>query len=78
VLDGQRHTPATLPPGKSPATYFIGSLVGLWVGPEGWTKSLPPEFEPELLGPYRFTVPSTISGHHKYEVTSRIQRALKK
>jgi len=40
-LDGKHNAPATLPQGKIPATYFIGSFVGLLVGPEGWTKSLP-------------------------------------
>jgi hypothetical protein len=40
-VDGQRHAPAALPPGKKTGTHCIGGWVGPRVGLDGCGKSLP-------------------------------------
>jgi hypothetical protein len=47
VVDGQRHAPAALPPGKTPGTHCVGGCVGL--GPV-WTGA-------ENLAPHRDSIP---------------------
>ena len=49
-VDGQRHTPAALPPGKSPDTHCIGGWVGPRAGLEECGQSrLPPGFDPQTV-----------------------------
>ena len=40
-VGGQRHAPATLPPGKSPATHATGDWVGPTASLDGCRKSRP-------------------------------------
>jgi len=47
----QRHTPATLPPGKGPRTHFIGGLFGSRASLEGCGK----------FGPYWNSIPKPFS-----------------
>jgi hypothetical protein len=52
AVDGQRHTPAALPPGKSPTTHCTGDWLGLGAGLEGWGKCRPQlGFEPQTFQP---------------------------
>jgi hypothetical protein len=51
-VGGQRHVPATLPPGKRPGTFCIGGWVGPRTGLDGCGKSCPPTgFDPRTLRP---------------------------
>jgi len=51
-VDGRRHAPAALFPGKRPGTHFIGGWVGPRAGLDGCEKSHPPpEFDPRTVQP---------------------------
>jgi hypothetical protein len=51
-VDGQRHAPAALPPGKRPGIYCIGGWVGPRAGLDGcWKISPPPGFDPRIVQP---------------------------
>jgi hypothetical protein len=50
-VDGQRHAPAALPPGR-PGTHFIGGSMGPRAGLDVCGKFLPPpEFDPRTVQP---------------------------
>jgi len=50
-VDGQRHSPAALLPGKSPGTHRIGGWVGPTAGLDGCGNSrpTPPGFDPRTV-----------------------------
>jgi len=51
-VDGQRHAPAALPPGKKPGTHCIRGWVGPRVSLDGCGKSRPPPgFDPQTVQP---------------------------
>jgi hypothetical protein len=51
-VDGQRHAPAALPPGKRSVTHFIGEWVGPRAGLNGCRKiSSPPGFDLRTVQP---------------------------
>ena len=49
---GQRHAPATLPPGKITGTHCTGGWMGPRAGVDGCGKSRPPlGFDPRIVQP---------------------------
>jgi hypothetical protein len=49
-MDGQRHTPSGLLPGRRPGTHFTVGWVRLGAGLDGCGKSHPPaEFDPRTI-----------------------------
>ena len=51
-VGGQRHAPATLPPGKKPRTHCTEGLVGHRAGLDGCGKVRPPPgFDPRTVQP---------------------------
>ena len=53
-LGGQRHAPASLPPGKKTGNHCIGGWVGPMAGLDGCEKSRPPPppgFDPRSVQP---------------------------
>jgi hypothetical protein len=51
-MGGQRHAPATLPPGKWPGTHFAGGWAGLEAGLDVYTKFRPQlDFETQIIQP---------------------------
>ena len=72
-VDGQRHVPATLRPGKRPANHFTVICVGPRSGRNGCGKSHPPlEFDPRTIQPVasrdtEYAIPSHNIGYKQQQ-----------
>jgi hypothetical protein len=78
-MGGQRHAPATLPPGKRPGTHFLGGRVGPRAGLDGCGKLAPtgipsPDRRVRNESLYRLSYPAPL----KRQKTSKIPFDLEK
>jgi hypothetical protein len=62
-VDGDRHAPAALPPGKGPGTHYKGGWASLGADLGGYGKSRPPAFDHRPASSSDFNKFLQIVGH---------------